>query len=498
MMGRARRILAWLDLRAWDNWLPLSMVMAFVIAGGLVYAGAISFGPAAVDLERLHILYTEIGIQTTAGIFAIVISLSLVAIQFAAQEYSHRIMEYYIKSTVFWSTIVVYLGVMLAGIVLQAHATEQDDTRVVQLLVMGSGLAIAMIIPHLLVTASYLKPEFIIVKLLRRVDADYLRTAHQARGKQPFPLSPAADRLLPVVELTERSIDRGDLTTARESLRRVHESYVTNGQPLGNEAVDRYYLDHLVRIARKALAQSDEQETANRAVAIIGDIGAAGPAALAVDRLDQLGTLALRRDAEVTVRHGIDGLRRIFDATAADDVRQAVLASYREAGRRLATGDKERVLEHLTVQLAEIAHAAWDARQPDIFRPCLDLLEAAGHDAATGAMLGVVVRVGSAFQQLGVQAVPTDAGAGKEVLLRLLRVERAVDRREREVISVLEFAKGEIERAISAAPAARAPAPPAATQGNVRAAAAQPTEANGDGLDLSGLWDERQDERPTR
>ena len=46
------------------------------------------------DVERIHILYTEIGVQTTAGIFAIIISLSLMAIQFAAQEYSHRIMEY--------------------------------------------------------------------------------------------------------------------------------------------------------------------------------------------------------------------------------------------------------------------------------------------------------------------------------------------------------------------------------------------------------------------
>ena len=32
------------------------------------------------DVERIHILYTKIGVQTTAGIFAIIISLSLMAI----------------------------------------------------------------------------------------------------------------------------------------------------------------------------------------------------------------------------------------------------------------------------------------------------------------------------------------------------------------------------------------------------------------------------------
>ena len=107
-----------LDLKSWDVWFPLAFIELFAVFAIVVGAGGVGFGIDSRDAEQLRSIYTDIGVQTTAGIFAIVMSLSLVAIQFAAQEYSHRIMEYYIKSVIFWSTVVVYLGVMIGSILL--------------------------------------------------------------------------------------------------------------------------------------------------------------------------------------------------------------------------------------------------------------------------------------------------------------------------------------------------------------------------------------------
>ena len=207
-------------MKSWDNWFPLSVIGMFILLGIPVAFGVFDFGLTGKDVERFQVIYTDIGIQTTAGIFAIVISLSLVAIQFAAQEYSHRIMEFYVRSVVFWSTLIVYLGIIVVAILLQATSDGLESPRIVALVVVASMLAVALLIPHFIVTASYLKPDFVIEKLIGRISAQYIVGLRLADNGE-VAISPGHDRLLPVVEITERSIDRGDLTTTRSAIERV-------------------------------------------------------------------------------------------------------------------------------------------------------------------------------------------------------------------------------------------------------------------------------------
>jgi hypothetical protein len=56
------------------------VVGLFIVAAVVMMAVGFSFLIPEEDVERIHILYTKIGVQTTAGIFAIIISLSLMAI----------------------------------------------------------------------------------------------------------------------------------------------------------------------------------------------------------------------------------------------------------------------------------------------------------------------------------------------------------------------------------------------------------------------------------
>ncbi|MBM3949639.1 MAG: hypothetical protein FJ312_10485 [SAR202 cluster bacterium] len=122
------------QLSSWDNWFPLTLIAVFVVLGAIVAAAGATFGLQPGDVDQFRGIYVDIGLQNTAGIFAIVISLSLVAIQFAAQEYSHRIMDYYIKSVMFWSTVVVYLGLMIACVLLNAGVSEGESLRVVSVI----------------------------------------------------------------------------------------------------------------------------------------------------------------------------------------------------------------------------------------------------------------------------------------------------------------------------------------------------------------------------
>jgi hypothetical protein len=51
-----------LDLKAWDTWLPLSVVAAFFVLGAGLAATGLTLGVPAGDVERFHIVYTEIGV----------------------------------------------------------------------------------------------------------------------------------------------------------------------------------------------------------------------------------------------------------------------------------------------------------------------------------------------------------------------------------------------------------------------------------------------------
>ncbi len=465
-----------LDAGAWDNWLPLSVILAFIFLGAAVAGGVVGLGLVAGDAARFETIYTDIGIQTTAGIYAIIISLSLVAIQFAAQEYGHRIMEYYLRSVIFWSTNVVYLGLITGGIIVQAQSSGTDSTRLVGVMVIGSILALALLIPHFLVTASYLKPEFIIAKLLRRVDRDFLAGLQFAQAGPGGRVMPRIDRLLPVIEIGERSIDRGDLTTTRGALQRIEDLYNVEASPLKSAAVDRFFVDHLLRIGRKAVFASDEPEAGVETVQTLGRIGAAGPAAQAVESIDILGFAALRRDTDVVVTEMIESLKLIYASADDPEVANAVLNTYRDLVAHLATGYRVRQLRLLVNTLEEIGAAERDQGNAANFNRCLDLLEACGREAAAGGLTDVVLQDVLALKDLVSGKGAGDPVTAEETVLRLLRIERALDKREREAIAAVEFARREI---VGKFPA-QAPA------------GAEPKQAAGNegGLDVLDLWSE--------
>ena len=470
------KLLKRLDLTSWDNWLPLAVIGVFLIFMAVVANGTVGFGLPDGDMERFHIVYTEIGIQTTAGIFAILISLSLVAIQFAAQEYSHRILDFYLKSVVFWSTVLVYLSVMVLGIILQARAAETDSLKGAEITLVGSLLALVLLVPHFLVTASYLKPEFIISKLLRRLDETYVRSVSARLTGDRTEVPSSSDRLLPVVEIIERSIDRGDVATTSGALDRILETYLENAVPLSSPGADRYFVDHLTRVGRKAVAQPDEEESSIRTLEVLGEIGQQGPASLVVDSIEALGFSALKRDSEAAVEQMLNSMRQIFDRAPAD-VRSSILATFKELVRRLATARQQRLLLRLAGHVEEVAQISSGEGDQATTERCLELLEAIGHDSAVEGMITPVMAVGRALQGMGSEMASAEAQTAESIIVRLLRIEQALNTGEREAIAAMEFAKGEIERAL------------VSTTATATRAAGDRPEAE-PALDVSDLWDE--------
>lgn len=455
----------------WDRWLPLAVVALFILLGALVLVLDVNAGVPAGDLERFHILYTEIGIQTTAGIFAIIISLSLVAIQFAAQEYSHRIMEYYLKSTVFWTTMIAYLVIIVAGIVLQARATPDDDVRAAVVLLIGVFLGLTLLIPHFLITAAYLKPEFVVQKLMNGLNDRYARSLMNKGLPQPD-----SDRLLPVIEIIERSIDRGDVTTMRGAVAQIVHAHQRWNASRVSDTIDEYFVSAMLRIGRKAVAQPEEQQAAVLAMAGLEAIRTERNTPAVVDAFEELGFAALRRDSEVAVAEMIKHIAAASDSSTDPEIHARTLSTFTELSHRLVSANHRRLLLQLTASIAESGDLAAVHENPQRLMRTVELLEEIGHDTAAAHMSAVVKAVVLGLQRLAASDFGSSVG-GHAIDLALLRIEQTVPRSERSLLATIAFARSQNP----------------GTRGYHHVPSAEPQESD-DPLGLAELWNESKNE----
>jgi hypothetical protein len=257
--------------------------------------------------------------------------------------------------------------------------------------------------------------------------------------------------LLPVVEITERSIVRGDLTTTRNALDRIMELQSELKADVDGPVLDRYLADHLTRIGRKAVNRPDEEEAAVRAIEALERTGVDGAPLIAAERIDLLGFIALRHGSDGAVEQMIRSLAVIASAqnNAALD---SVLDSYQALVGRLASGGFDQLLIHLADRADSLADLG--TGESAAIGRCLDCIESIGHDAADNRLIRVVLHMTRLLRDRGMKIALTSQDEANATVLRMLRIEQAVDKSEREALAVIGFARSEVEQAARDATAA--------------------------------------------
>ena len=88
-----------------------------------------SFPHPTIEKDAAGRIFDGVGFEGLSAIFAIVISLSLMAVQFASQQYTHRIMKIHINSLIFRFVIVIYLGSMLYNLIMLGSASAPNQNE---------------------------------------------------------------------------------------------------------------------------------------------------------------------------------------------------------------------------------------------------------------------------------------------------------------------------------------------------------------------------------
>jgi len=251
-----------------EKMVVFSIISIFLI---LIIIAFTDFIPFVVDLNTSDAsnIYQGIGIGSLLSIFAIVISLALMAVQYASQQYTHRIMDTYIKSMMFRCILFIYMGTIFYNMFVLTEEPVNPTHMFVSLSL--SALCIVALIPHFFITMIHLRPDFIIGKMVGRInkkDIDSLkRLPHENSTSEEDKL------LLPIAEIIERAIRNGDRTTARRGLDEIKSCYLKYLIPENEEFVSPYFLKHILNVGRVAIINEDDGSMGYVLKNIFGEVG---------------------------------------------------------------------------------------------------------------------------------------------------------------------------------------------------------------------------------
>lgn len=191
----------------------LSGILSFVIPFSLKATTGIII---SFDLDSARYILSSI-IQSQAAIISIVVSLTLIAVQFTAQSYSTRVIEVFKKDPALWAMLGMYSFSIFFNTILLSTITKENTINPEDQVYLFNfsiflfiGLLITLI-PHIRVTMNHLNGRVILKKLLTEITIENFKEGN--------------DIFQPVFEFIYSTINKNDYGIMNESISSVCEKY---------------------------------------------------------------------------------------------------------------------------------------------------------------------------------------------------------------------------------------------------------------------------------
>jgi len=370
----------------------LSLYFAFYVVTISLHLYFKRFDWWHTDIERTRALLGAL-VTGEAAILAIVVSLSLVAVQLAASSYSARVIEVFRKAPDLWILIGVYGIAMFYGL-WALNQTNSLDTHMAFSYYLGI-FAFVALGPYIWKTLDMLKPSVAINILAKEINKKNMVSAVQGDnetmgdGITSFTFlgyrRVERDPILPIIDIVRSSLMKFDSETAKEGLKaiRSHIDYVLYNETFTSEEERRisiYIFEHLTGVCKLAASKNDETSIAEviNSMQMIGIRGAMRELTVVtpfsalylkkifyslrffqfessfrkvVDSLEFIGSTAANRRFEVGIESAVVSLEEVGLASAMHNQDNAVVVT--QALERLLEGVKTRNLTKVTQQIED-------------------------------------------------------------------------------------------------------------------------------------------------
>lgn len=324
----------------------LSLISILLASAFSLYLGSVE-----TDIDSARYMLSAL-IQSEAAIIAIVITLTLVAVQHTSSTYSTRIIDIFkTRNPDFWILFFIYLFSMIYSlsvlkIIKDGHIIESQIFRAYFL----SMFAFISLIPYMWNTIGLLKPTRIILILSEKITKknllNYVNDENRKLENDPF---------LPIIDIVTRSLINYDYSTAREGLIKLFELTIKieKQDHLGNKdfkEIVEIFIGHFITIVKLAINKSDKicifivlswlyetltifvekdmEYKATDIVGLVGDIGKLsiekkinGPQVHSIRVLEKIGNLSFEKNMKILQRSVTISLADIAETSVNNKMR---------------------------------------------------------------------------------------------------------------------------------------------------------------------------------
>jgi hypothetical protein len=218
----------------------------------------IYFFAGSIDVkDAMESIYLLMQIEST--VFAIIISLSLVAVQLASTSFTTRVIEIFRKDKIFWSIVIFYVLLTIYGIIILTLYHLQRlwglQNWIFFYFILGI-IAFLSVIPFIYNTLNILKP----ITLIKKLSSDITRKKIILNIEDE---ENHEDPIQPIIDILQSSLMKHDYRTLKECLVEIKDSIsdilISDEISEEDRKINNYLLNHFKRISNLAISQKDEE-----------------------------------------------------------------------------------------------------------------------------------------------------------------------------------------------------------------------------------------------
>ncbi len=382
------------------------MALYFSLGAGVIVILHVVFsysGFLHTDVDSARYMLSAL-IQSEAAIVAIVVTLSLVAVQLAAQSYSARVIEVFRRTPDLWILmgiygIAIFYGLGVLKLIERANPQVNNLSNLEGYVAFAYYLgvfAFVALVPYFWKTLEMLKPSVAINILAKEINKKNILSAVQEDrekmedGITGFSFSRGfprieKDPILPIIDIVRSSLMKFDFETVKEGLKAIKDrvDYILNNETFTEEEERRvsiYIFNHLTAIGKLAASRKDEVSIAE-VINCMQKLGIRGsmkelpnvtlfsihyldqifdslrffqfesPIRQVVDSLEYIGLIGANRRFEIAIESAATSLEKIGIAAAKDKFGDTVLIAW--ALERLIERAKNQNLAKAIQQIEE-------------------------------------------------------------------------------------------------------------------------------------------------